>query len=71
MPVRMKRALVSRDRNIFAGLKRVGSESRKERTTGGSWPPPMRPIIPVESLTRRHSRATRGTLPPRKNPIYR
>ena len=43
MPVRMKRALVSRDRSIFAGLKRVGSESRKGRTTDGSWPPPPLP----------------------------
>lgn len=55
MPARMKRALVSRDRNIFAGLK-TGWFGKSERENDGQQlaaAAPMRPIIPVGSLTRR------------------
>lgn len=73
MPARMKRALVSRDRNIFAGLKTgwFGKSEREDDRQQLAAAAPMRPIIPVGSLTRRVAIRVRGYLRPRKNPIYR
>lgn len=70
MPARMKRALVSRDRNIFAGLK-TGWFGKSEREDDGQQLAAAAPMRPVGSLTRRVAIRVRGYLRPRKNPIYR